>query len=81
MRIKYFGQYIGSHHSIADLVSYEDRYFYMFGRYTAPFEASITVTVDNRDGYSWPIFIPPLSTGDEITKGTTRTGQLGYGYR
>ena len=80
MRIKYFDQYIGSHHSIGDVSSYEDRYFYMFGRYYAPFQASITVTVNGREGYLWPLDVPPSSVGDEVSKGS-RTGQLGYGYR
>ena len=52
----------------------------MFGRYYAPFQASITVTVNGREGYLWPLDVPPSSVGDEVSKGS-RTGQLGYGYR
>jgi len=57
-RVRYFDKVIGSKYDVGDLSNYDDIFFYIFGRYDFPAEASLIATVDHVDEESWPVILP-----------------------
>lgn len=73
------GTQIGDHHSLGDLTSFRDLFFFVFGTYEFPYEAEIIITVNDIPGDGWPLPLPEQSQGDRI-RDVTRNGQFGFGY-
>lgn len=64
-RVQYFGRQIGGQHAVGDVVNYDDLFFFVFGRYDVPEEASIILTINNRDEDRWPLDVPQASVRED----------------
>ncbi len=60
-RVRYFGRPVGGqrHHALGDVLNYDDVFFFVFGRYEVPQEASMILTIDDRDESRWPLELLP----------------------
>jgi hypothetical protein len=63
--VMYFDQPIGAQHDVGDVSNYDDIFFYIFGRYDFPVEASLITTLDNLEERSWPVALPTTSVVEE----------------
>lgn len=68
-RVMYFDQPIGTQHDIGDVSNYDDIFFYIFGRYDFPVEASLITTLDNQEERNWPMPLPTSSVVEEGSGG------------
>lgn len=64
-RVTYFGRPIGGQHAIGDVLDYDDVFFSVFGRYDVPEQASIVLTINDRDESHWPLDLPETGVVDE----------------
>jgi len=64
-RVMYFEQPIGAQHDVGDVSNYDDIFFYIFGRYDFPVDASLIITLDNMEERKWPVALPTTSVVEE----------------
>lgn len=77
-RVMYFGQPIGAQHDIGDVSNYDDIFFYIFGRYDFPEEASLITTLDNQEERSWSVPLPTSSVVEEGSGMRQRGQPIGF---